>query len=472
MENNELYDQSMAREILESDTILFTPFEEDGLLLWENTETSVDNLLELIDEVDEPAKEQEPAKKAPKEDTPSEKEPTGKAGPDPEEPDEEPTIVDAPERKKVTPWSVVWKITIFVARMALGVALAIGILVLGLLGYLTVTEYNPAYAETADRGSVNRSETITSRSLSILTFNTGYGGLNADADYYLDGGKGVLPESADVVEDNLAGIEGILSLCDADFIFLQEVDMESDRSFATKQWLRYEYDLEDYESWFALNHSCDYVPYPKGSHIGKVRSGLATYSKYGVASATRFSQPNGYDWPARATNMKRCLLVTRINIDDSEQQLVLINVHMGDYEDEELRSQQLQQLLELMEAEYAKGNFVIAGGDFNQTFPGCSAYVGNDPELWEPKQLEQAPSGFHYAYDDSNPTCRLLNQPYDPDSGATQFYVVDGFLVSTNVTVNRVETQDYEFIYSDHNPVLLNFTLNFYDQENQNTTEE
>ncbi len=377
------------------------------------------------------------------------------------EEDEEPTIVKAPKRKRTSPWSVVWKISTFLWRMALGVVLTIGILALGLIGYLTVTEYNPAYAETADRGSVNRSETIISHSLSLLTFNTGYGGLGADADFFMDGGEGVLPEDQDLVESNVEGIEGILSVADADFIFLQEVDVDSTRSFGSNQWLKYEYDLEEYESRFALNYSCEYVPYPVKTPLGKVQSGLATYSSYDIVSATRYSQPNDFTWPTRVANLKRCLLVTRIPIEDSEQQLVLINVHMEAYDDDDIREEQTQQLVELMKEEYAKGNFVIAGGDFNQTFPNCDSYEVTDPDLWTPGRLQRSPAGFRYAYDDSNPTCRLLNQPYDPDSEETQYYVIDGFLVSPNVTIDGVETLDYEFIYSDHNPVLLNFTLNF-----------
>lgn len=374
--------------------------------------------------------------------------------------DDSPTVVKAPERKKTSPWSVAWKVTGYVWRLALGLALAVVILAMGLVGYLTVTEYTPSYAETADRGSVNRSEAIKGTSFSVLTFNTGYGGLDADQDFFMDGGQGVLPEDPDRVESNVEGIAGIIDAAEADFVLLQEVDTDSQRSFRTNQWLKYEYSLKDYESRFALNYSCDYVPYPFTDPMGRIQSGLATYSSFDIVSATRYSLPNGFTWPTRTANLKRCLLVTRIPIENSEQQLVLINVHMEAYDQGDVREEQTSQLIELMQEEYAKGNFVIAGGDFNQTFPGSEAFEGKDPELWMPGELSSVSGGFRYCYDDSNPTCRLLNQPYDPDSEKTQYYVIDGFLVSPNVTVNRVETLDYEFIYSDHNPVLLDFTLN------------
>lgn len=376
-----------------------------------------------------------------------------------EEGEEEPTVVDQPERKRLTGWSVVWAISKYVWKIGLGLVLAGLILVIGLVGYLTVTEYNPAYAENADRGSANRSEAIVGRSLSIVTFNTGYGALGADADFFMDGGQGVLPEDQTLVEGNVKGIEGILDVSDADFIFLQEVDKDAQRSFGTNQWLQYEHSLKDYESRFALNYSCDYVPYPFTEPMGKIQSGLATYSRYDIVSATRFSLPNGFTWPNRVANLKRCLLVTRIPLEDSEQQLVLINIHMEAYDEGNVRDEQLRQLTDLMKEEYSKGNFVIAGGDFNSIFPGCDSYEIKDPELWTPGRLDHPAAGFRYMYDESNPTCRLLNQPYDPDSEATQYYVIDGFLVSPNITVDRIETLDYEFIYSDHNPVRMDFTL-------------
>ena len=58
------------------------------------------------------------------------------------------------------------------------------------------------------------------------------------------------------------------------------------------------------------------------------------------------------------------------------------------------------------------------------------------------------------------PTCRSLDRPYagaDPDD--FQYYVIDGFIVSGNVSVERLETLDQGFVSSDHNPVLLQVTL-------------
>lgn len=370
------------------------------------------------------------------------------------------TIVQRPKKKKKR---VIWTVLRIFGKLILGILLAVAVLAAGLVGYLTVTEYTPAYAELALRGANSSNELVKENQLRIVTFNTGYGALGEDADFFMDGGQGVNPPSQEIVEGNMIGIERILNRVDADLILLQEVDTNSDRSFHMNQWLQYEHDLEshEYESRYALNYSCRYVPYPLKERIGEVTSGLATYSRFDISSATRYSLPNPFSWPVRTANLKRCLLVTRIPIDGKEQELVLVNVHMDAYDDGEGKTAQTKQLMEFILAEYAKGNYVIAGGDFNQLFPGAEkAYPIKDSSGWEPGLLEELPEGWLYAFDSSVPTTRLLNEPYDPRSELTQYYVIDGFIVSPNVTVDRVETLDEDFLYSDHNPVMLDITLN------------
>ena len=110
----------------------------------------------------------------------------------------------------------------------------------------------------------------------------------------------------------------------------------------------------------------------------------------------------------------------------------------------------------------AAANAVIAGGDFNQTFPGTlEKYPVKDPSLWVPGVLEQEllPEGWSFVYDDSVPSCRLNNQPYDANDEATQHYLIDGFIISPNVELLSVNTLDKGFVFSDHNPVEMNVKL-------------
>ena len=375
--------------------------------------------------------------------------------------DGEPTRVERPAKRKKTKARKVLRVLCVIGKLLLGLVLAVAVLAAGLVGYLTVTEYNPAYAETAERGANNYKQKLNRTDLRILTFNTGYGGLDADADFFMDGGKSVNPASQEVVERNMIEIERILRDQDADLLLLQEVDTDSDRTFHLNQWLQYEHDLEDYETRYAMNFSCDYVPYPLKERIGEVHSGIATYSRFDIASATRYALPCPFSWPTRVANLKRCMLVTRIPIENrEEQELVVVNFHLEAYDDGEGKAAQSEQLLQFLQAEYEKGNYVIAGGDFNQTFPDTlEQYPIKSTSDWTPSILEELPDGWQYAYDSNVPTCRLLNQPYQPSSDETQYYVIDGFLVSPNVAVRSVETINEDFAYSDHNPVVLDITL-------------
>ena len=212
---------------------------------------------------------------------------------------------------------------------------------------------------------------------------------------------------------------------------------------------------------FAYNYNCEFVPFP-WPPLGKVKSGLATLTAFEVTEATRESLPVPFSWPVRAANLKRCLLVERIPVEDSDRELVLVNLHLEAFDDGEGKIAQTKQLMQLLRAEYQKGNYVIAGGDFNQVFEDAKGvYPLVDAACWQPGELNNSdlPAGFRYVFDASVPTCRAVNEPYSGVRAKTQLYVIDGFIVSDNVHVNHVETVDLNFEHSDHQPVYLQVTL-------------
>ena len=350
------------------------------------------------------------------------------------------------------------------------VGICLGVILLlaaGLIGWLTIREYKPAavedIADTMDSGASR--PLFVGGQLTVLSQNTGYGGLGADADFFMDGGKGVQP-TREQVETNLRGISDQLLDHKADVFFLQEVDSNSSRSYGVDQRLMYHIAVRGGEKGpycdaYALNYSCDFVPYPLPP-IGKVHSGLQTLSAFHVESAQRIALPCPFSWPVSAANLKRCLLVNYVPLEGSDRKLVLVNLHLEAYDDGEGKAAQTKMLMDFLTGEYEKGNYVIAGGDFNQTFPGAlDAFPIQDANLWTPGVLEDdmLPEGWQFACDLSTPSCRLLNHPYDPSPEGNQFYVIDGFILSPNVALDSVETLDMQFRYTDHNPVLISVTL-------------
>ena len=343
-------------------------------------------------------------------------------------------------------------------RILLIILLIVIVIFGGLVGFLTITEFKPADVEPlAIKTEANLSH-LPSKNLSILTWNIGYAGLGQEQDFFMDGGTHARPDSADLVQKYLTGIASSLSAQSPDLIMLQEVDIDSSRTYSINEASV----LSRRSSVHALNYSCPFVPIPMPP-MGKVHSGLLTTTDYTITSADRIALPCPFSWPLSTANLKRCLLVTRMPVVGSDAELVLVNLHLEAYDDGEGKIAQTRQLMDFLEEEYEKGNYVIAGGDFNQIFPGgLEVYPNTHPDLWTPGVLETGslPEGFGYAYDLLVPSCRLLNQPYDPtDTENTQYYVIDGFIVSPNVKVDCVEGLSLDFEYSDHNPVLMTVSL-------------
>lgn len=347
-------------------------------------------------------------------------------------------------------------------RIFLTLAILLGVVLLAgvaLITWLTITEYRPE-AEEAVSVADNNTTAPAQTEYTLLSWNVGYCALGKESEFFMDGGKEVRPDSEAVIRKNFDGILGVLRQEDPDFLFLQEVDSDSKRSYYFDEVSGLRDALKE-PSAYALNYKCNYVPYPLPP-LGKVNSGLLSFSRYGVSEATRVSLPCPFSWPLSTANLKRCLLITRVPLEGREEELVLVNLHLEAYDDGEGKKAQTEQLLALLTEEYEKGNYVIAGGDWNQVFPGTlETFPNTHAELWTPGVLESLPGGWSYGYDSDGRTCRLLNQPYDPaDAEDTQYYVIDGFLVSPNVEITDVRTlTELDFEFSDHNPVRLKVRL-------------
>lgn len=341
------------------------------------------------------------------------------------------------------------------------VLLAVVILAGGLIGYLTITEFRPASVQDAAQTAGQTSATLRAgESIRVLTFNTGYAGLDKSQDFFMDGGSGVSPTGGRAkVEENLAGILAAIQEANAQIVLLQEVDQSSARTNRIDETAYYQQNI-GLNAAYAVNYQCGFVPFPLPP-IGAVKSGVLTLSAYQPAQAQRQSLPVPFKWPIRVANLKRCLLVERIPVADSGRELVLINLHLEAYDDGEGKVAQTRQLLDFIHQEYEKGNYVIAGGDFNQTFEGVQRFGGSWEGKWTPGVFteDELPQGVRLVYDPSLPTCRSLDQAYIGDRDNHVFYLIDGFLVTDNVQVEDVHTVDLDFAYSDHNPMLMQVTL-------------
>lgn len=352
-------------------------------------------------------------------------------------------------------------------RITLVIGLLIGAVIIfigGFLAYASITTLKIKNKEDMPINGNIISKVNTSNSINILTWNIGYGALDERQDCYWDGGSGVDGESKEVVLENVSAIISKISEINPDIFLVQEVDIDSKRSYHIDELelLEEVFSNDTYENSFACNFKAGIVPLPLYNMTGKVNAGISTFSKFDITSSSRIQLPIPFSWPMKLFNLKRCLLVTRIAIEDSDKELVIVNLHLEAYDDGEGKARQLAMLMELLTEEYEKGNYVIAGGDFNQTFSSTnySKYPKLNDWVCPVIDVDKYPS-FIFMMDDTTPTCRSLYKTYyDSDKENHQYYMIDGFIVSNNITINSLETLNIGFKNTDHNPVRMNVTLN------------
>ncbi|MBQ3322125.1 MAG: endonuclease [Firmicutes bacterium] len=352
-----------------------------------------------------------------------------------------------------------------VKRIVKGILLFLAALVVcvgGLLAYLTATEYKPADVEPLKiMGAADDTYSLGDQ-LTIMTWNIGYGALGDNADFFMDGGEMVKSADEDRVMENMEGIMSNIEAVNPDLLFIQEVDRDSARSYNINEVNMLRDRFRGCESTYGINYKTPFVPYPIPP-LGKIDAGIMTFTNSHAEAVTRVQLPIPFKWPVSAVNLKRCVTETHVPLKGTDKELVLLNLHLEAYDSGAGKIAQTKMLMELMKKEYESGDYVIAGGDFNQIFSteDKDAYPAQ-PDKWQPGELDvtQFGDGWQLLTDATVPTCRSLDQPYEgADKDNFQFYVIDGFIVSDNIQVEELKTLDLDFANSDHNPVVLKFTL-------------
>lgn len=346
-------------------------------------------------------------------------------------------------------------------KVILLIVLILVLAVAAFVGFLTATEYRPGSVEDLKVENKGTSSGST-KELTLMTWNIGYGALGESADFFMDGGKQVSTATKDGVNGNMYAITREIRKVNPDVVFLQEVDTSSQRSHFVNEKYFIENNTKNYCDTFATNYRCAFVPYP-WPPMGKVDAGIQTLSKLQINSAERIALPCPFTWPSRVANLKRCITINKASVNGGSNNLSLVNLHLEAYDNGSGKKAQTKILKDYLDMEYESGNYVIAAGDFNQTFSSVdtSMYPAHEG-LWKCGQLDcsQFSSDWQFEMDTTHPTCRSLDEPYaGADKSTFQYYMIDGFIVSKNVKVKKVETLDLGFAHSDHNPVLLTVEL-------------
>ena len=291
--------------------------------------------------------------------------------------------------------------------------------------------------------------------LRIATWNIGYGSLGAGADFIADGGRSIRALGRASIAGATEAIGETLASLDADVVLVQEV---AAASFATRgvdvkgRVLRA---LGGHSAAFWEDFGTTMLPPPFD-----ISNGMMTFSRVTAVQCTAHALPQEPGFRFGMLRKHYGALATRVPT-EADDEWAILNIHLSAFDDGgRVRARQVAAVIELAEAEYRRGAHVVIGGDWNMRLVETSF-----PHRTEDKFLswihdfphDAVPEGWSFAVDPSVPSVRTLHRPYE--EGVNYVTVVDGFLVSPNVAVDRVETVDLAFLPTDHHPVAVSVRM-------------
>lgn len=220
-------------------------------------------------------------------------------------------------------------------------------------------------------------------------------------------GKNSKAKDKATVIKNTDGAANTVYGAGADFVFLQEVDVKSTRARGVNQLERFTEKLSDSAYVYAENFHSAYLMYPFNDPHGKTNAGIVTFSKYKVESSVRRSFPVDDGFPTKFFDLDRCFSVSRIPLGGAREgkQLVLINAHLSAYDEGgTIRARQLEMLGGVLKEERDKGNYVVAGGDFNHDIASAYAALEDKDSLTYFPSEQEIPEWVYRLKDEDLPT--------------------------------------------------------------------
>ena len=319
-------------------------------------------------------------------------------------------------------------------------------------------------------GSGTQDTVKTGVTYRVLTYNIGFGAYTPEFSFFMDGGKSSVGESRESVIRTVTGAADLAVGLKPDFAMFEEVDRDSTRSYHMDQKEILDEKFGDFYSDYAQNYDSAFLFYPILEPHGKSRAGITLYSAFPIESAVRRSFPISTSF-SKFFDLDRCYSVSRIPVENGKY-LCLYAIHMSAYGNSDtIREGQIRMLCEDMAGEYAQGNYVICGGDFNHDLKALTD--GSERESWAyPFPREELPEGFSFCLDSFSQEEReqMWNSARNADmeyaEGVTYTVTLDGFILSDNVVCEEYTHVKTGYLYSDHDPVILDFSLKGQEGEN------
>ncbi len=292
---------------------------------------------------------------------------------------------------------------------------------------------------------------------SFMTYNVGFASGMANSLPYQPGKK--------YYEKNMETIQAMLTKERPDFLTVQEIDLDSHRSFHVNQVTAIAQKQKYHAVAYAPNFTKNYVPFPywpPSAHWGSVNSGQALFSSLPVTGQkiVHLDPPEDYSLIYRAFYIGRAIQKIELNL--KGKKIFIFNVHLEAW-DGPTREKQAAILLDHYRK--VKDHPVIIAGDFNVT-PSYATQKHNFPDdsygvvdyrgektidiILKEKSLKTAVSREDYlknekkymTYTSANPHMRIDFIFYN-----TFIQKVESRVIAEHVTA------------SDHRPLLMRFRV-------------
>lgn len=302
------------------------------------------------------------------------------------------------------------------------IGVLLGFIVVIVLGYIIYLY--ASYHRIEDNKSLSvESHTETKQTLttgkqySAITYNIGFGAYTPDFSFFMDGGKSSWAKSKKSVLKTVKNAGNLTKSYDPDFALIEEVDLNSTRSYHVNEYSILKKCLKNYDTVFAQNYDSAFLFYPFTQPHGSSKAGLALFSRYPIKDSLRRSLPISTSYN-KFFDLDRCYSVSRIPVDNGKY-LVIFQLHMSAYgNSDKIRKGQIRMLPE--------------------HFSFCMDQLPKKENLWN--------------------SSRNADMKYIP--GKTYTVTLDGFIISDNVKCDMYKNINTGYSYSDHDPVCVKFELN------------
>ena len=144
--------------------------------------------------------------------------------------------------------------------LAVLLAVCIGYVIYVMVAYYRLPDNQPLtvsqsgeYAQFEDRAPVT-----TRKAYWVMTYNIGFGAYQRDYSFFMDGGKYSRARDEESVIADICGVGDVINNTAADFVFLQEVDIDGTRSYHVNELELLNEFVTGYYYTFAQNYDSPY----------------------------------------------------------------------------------------------------------------------------------------------------------------------------------------------------------------------